>query len=1093
LNKMKRLMLVTLALLVGCNGTGGAGNRFLPGNPSEGSLQANNLTASGVGRVAAGRHGRTKVKLTLRIPRRHRGDRSAVEHPSTISSLTQSVSIAINGGPALIFNATPQSPNCSIGPGGTSCTFAVDAPVGTDTFKVTTYASTSGTGAILDQGTMAIAIVPGKANAVSIRLGPVVSITADSGPGSLRFAVGSANPGDTVMFVIPATSTITLLSSITISNRVTIAGPGVTASLRRVDKTQGRLRPQLTYSGITISGGGTQQLFVINLGATVGISGLILTQGTTPVAARPGGAIYNAGVLSLTNVALTDNKSTTGAVAGQYQAGALYNSGLLAMTDTAFDSNVAANAAGFIGSGGAIYNDKTGSIASSGNAFTNNAAQEGGAVFNNGTGPISFTNDAFSANLGCTAATGCPSVGCSTPTSPCTSSAVGLGAAIFDDKGPGVTITGSNFTDNVAGGNAPSSVGEGGALALVTGSPSVASSTFTGNIAGGGTTNCSRGIGGAIIWIAAGTLQLNNDTFSGNQASGDALGEAGAVAGAAITGSNDAFGSNSALSPGSACGTTPAATAGGIFVLATLKLTTSTFTSNSAVAGASGEPATAMGGAIYYAGDGLTLSGDRFSTNRASAEGTNGNAADGGAIFSASGATQPFASTSNTFASNSATAAGTTSTAFGGAVYSDFTLSTTSDMFTGNSVSGVAQGYGGAIYSLAPLTMNGDTLNSNAAAGTGVAAGGALLTHNVSTAIYNSTFGSNSSTASTLAGGGAILDLAGLTLSGSTLSKNSTSNLGGGLYVNGPETIANTSFTGNKVTAAAALFGGGAIYDDLTGLTIINSTIANNSVAVTGTNAGGGGIYNNGGMALGGDTISGNAVTGTVAGSGGGGIFNHADATLVNDTITGNSSAIDGGGFETYDPALSFTVELINVTLFQNTAAGSGGNIDNPWQMVMTNSIAAGGTAVTGLDIANAGSLVSGDYNIIQAAVSGNPLVDFITHNKLLTNPMLLALSNNGGPTLTNADQASSPGTGLIPFSSPLCGSFFAVQVDQRGFARGTGGKCDVGAYEYAASPSAIHGQMHLPMVRSSHHPRSHLFDTQRPREPKISLPIPLR
>jgi hypothetical protein len=48
-----------------------------------------------------------------------------------------------------------------------------------------------------------------------------------------------------------------------------------------------------------------------------------------------------------------------------------------------------------------------------------------------------------------------------------------------------------------------------------------------------------------------------------------------------------------------------------------------------------------------------------------------------------------------------------------------------------------------------------------------------------------------------------------------------------------------------------------------------------------------------------------------------------------------------------------------------------------------------------------------------------------------------------------------SPGTQHIVFSGGKCGTL-SITVDQRNFTRGAGGKCDVGAYEYAGVATAI-------------------------------------
>ena len=157
------------------------------------------------------RHGaNTKVHLTMTIPKRHRHGRNTEVHPSTISSQTQSVSVTVNGGSASVFNATPSSAACHAGPTGTVCTFVVNAPVGPDTFVIATYSSVGGGGTKLDQGSAVFNIVRGKNNAPSVRLGPVVTNTADTGPGSLRYAIGSASPGDTIVVLLPGSSTITV-------------------------------------------------------------------------------------------------------------------------------------------------------------------------------------------------------------------------------------------------------------------------------------------------------------------------------------------------------------------------------------------------------------------------------------------------------------------------------------------------------------------------------------------------------------------------------------------------------------------------------------------------------------------------------------------------------------------------------------------------------------------------------------------------------------------------------------------------------------------------------------------------------------------
>jgi len=141
--------------------------------------------------------------------------------------------------------------------------------------------------------------------------------------------------------------------------------------------------------------------------------------------------------------------------------------------------------------------------------------------------------------------------------------------------------------------------------------------------------------------------------------------------------------------------------------------------------------------------------------------------------------------------------------------------------------------------------------------------------------------------------------------------------------------------------------------------------------------------------------------------------------------------------------------------------------------MSLSFSIVAGGTASSGPDIANAGTLTSGDYNLIQSAVAGTGLSGATGHD-LLADPQLLPLANNGGPTLTNAETTSSPGRAYIPYTNG-CGPSGGYDTDERGFTRGAGGVCDVGAYEYAGVATAIRHRHDRALVRGHHAKRGTL------------------
>ena len=264
-------MVLAGSLFAGCGGA----NHLVPtaALPGAGAVDAYAATTA-----AKSKREHIKVRMQIRIPHRGRGAHT-VRHPATISALTNSIGIAIDGGGQHVYNTTPASPNCVAGAAGLVCTISVAASVGTDTFVVTTYSGINGGGTVLDQGTATVPIARGKANAVAVSLGPVVSTTADSGVGSLRYAIASAGSGDTIVFLLPVGSTITLMSPIMIVGTVSLAGPGA--------------------SSVAISGGNAHQIFAITGKAT--ISGLTLNHGMAAIGNAPGGAIGNLGTLTLAN------------------------------------------------------------------------------------------------------------------------------------------------------------------------------------------------------------------------------------------------------------------------------------------------------------------------------------------------------------------------------------------------------------------------------------------------------------------------------------------------------------------------------------------------------------------------------------------------------------------------------------------------------------------------------------------------------------------------------------------------------------------------------------------------------------------------
>jgi predicted outer membrane repeat protein len=292
-----------------------------------------------------------------------------------------------------------------------------------------------------------------------------VTNTNDSGAGSLRNAISSAAPGDTIDFSV--TGMITLTSGeITIDKNLTISGPAA--------------------SSLAISGNNASRIFYISSG-TIVISNVTIQNGS----ADWGAAIYidNASVvLTLDSCVFSGNHSN-----GTYtDGGAIFAlpTGDLTINNSVFSGNSAGD------EGGAIwYDDANGKLTISHSTFVDNTAStgDGGAIEYNppntvGTRLFSITDSTFSNN-----------------------SAGGEGGAVYICCANNtITISGSTFSGNTAGadgGGLYNCCGaSGGDLASTV---SITNSTFSGNTA-------TSYYGGGIT--AEGPVVLNYVTMNGNGA-----------------------------------------------------------------------------------------------------------------------------------------------------------------------------------------------------------------------------------------------------------------------------------------------------------------------------------------------------------------------------------------------------------------------------------------------------------------------------------------------------------------------------------------------------------------------------------------------
>jgi len=147
--------------------------------------------------------------------------------------------------------------------------------------------------------------------------------TSDSGPGSLRAALASANDGDTINFDVSVTGTITLTSgALPVNKSVTIQGPSANI--------------------LAVSGNGLSSVFYIASGEIVTISDLTITNGK----GNNGGGIYNDhATLTVTNSSVSRSDSSN-AGAGIYN-----DHGTLTVSDSTLSDNNALGGSPDLGGG----------------------------------------------------------------------------------------------------------------------------------------------------------------------------------------------------------------------------------------------------------------------------------------------------------------------------------------------------------------------------------------------------------------------------------------------------------------------------------------------------------------------------------------------------------------------------------------------------------------------------------------------------------------------------------------------------------------------------------------------------------------------
>ena len=645
--------------------------------------------------------------------------------------------------------------------------------------------------------------------------------------------------------------------------------------------------------GHTIDAKNLGRIFSIGEGFTVTLTNATLINGK----ADKGGAIYNDGSLTLSDVKLSDN-------AADSYGGAVFNNGELVVSDSVFDSNDIVNrgSASVDYGGAAIYNWYDGVLTVSGSNFTNNIKnyKNGdrlvGAVATIGDATISdscFVNNAGRWG-GAISASGYLIAGDDVNTLTVSGSTFKENGGLY---GAGIFVAGSDFTvsdcvfdKNTAfgKGNMTPNNNNGAAIEVTDTNKAIA-----GTITGSNFTNNKAQYGGAID-ICEGNIKITDSIFVNNSADV----EGGAIDINTVNGnpevsiSGSKFINNSASYGGAIVNVKDLTVRNTEFVNNTpnaifnyvgfggnldlgienftdlqnaIGLVTGTLTLNQNVVMTDDEAANFVNGVIINKniridGKGHTIDaknlGRIFKINLGVAVTltnvtlTNGNATVGGAIYNFDNLDLVHVN----FVNNTAK--------YGGAIMNyGYGLVLDDSTFTNNTAK-----IGGAIYNSDDCFVVGNSTFTNNTA----KIGGAIYNYGIGFVVGNSTFVNNSAAD----GAGAIMNGGRGFVVGNSTFTNNTAKIGGAIYNYGIGfVVGNSTFVNNS-----AADGAGAVYNEGDNSVVGNSTFVNNTATSIG-----GAIINNGKLVVDNSAFEDNA-----ANYYGGAIFNRDDLQVTNSAFDGN-------------------------------------------------------------------------------------------------------------------------------------------------------------------------------------------------------------
>ena len=608
--------------------------------------------------------------------------------------------------------------------------------------------------------------------------------------------------------------------------------------------------------GHTIDAKNLGRIFSIGEGFTVTLTNATLINGK----ADKGGAIYNDGSLTLSDVKLSDN-------AADSYGGAVFNNGELVVSDSVFDSNDIVNrgSASVDYGGAAIYNWKEGTLKVTNSNFTNNIKnyKNGdrlvGAITTIGNATVSGSNFVNNSGRwgGAISATGAELRK--------NSSTLTVSNTIFKDNSAlyagAVYIWGSNyniadcvFDNNTAFGKGNMTPNNNNGGALVVSQVSRFNEPITGTISGSKFTNNKAQYGGAA-YFNKGFVTITDSVFENNVATA----EGGAVDFSHASVKDLVVSINNSSFVGN-----KAPVAGAIFTNVDSKITNSNFTKNTASKG---------GAVLNENGAKLTVDNSTFKDNAADSY--------GGAVFN----NGELVVSDSVFDSNDIVNRGSAGVDYGGAAiynWENAKLDISKSNFT-NNIKNYVNGdrLVGAVTTIGNATISDSYFVNNsgrwggALAATGGVSGSAINTIDVdgtkfvnNTALYggamfvwasnytisnsvfdnNSAFGKGDMSPNNNNGGALVVTQDNIPVSGKIVNSNFTNNkaqYGGAAWINeGTVDIDGSNFINNTATAEAGAIGFDSQYIKIIA-TVDGSKFVNNTA---GSRAGA--IYNLGDLTI---------------------------------------------------------------------------------------------------------------------------------------------------------------------------------------------------------------------------------------------------